>query len=173
LLTEQWSSETARRIIEALGNHVATAITRKDIALLESFTHPDKGVMFAAYAGIGSDNVVLKHLTTAYESDRTLVWGYSDGTGDPINLSFREFFDRYIYWDLRTAKEVGFNRVIGRGNNCDNALQYFPNSITVEYHDPGTNGQLLKIGWRSSRLVFQEKKGTWYLVAVVNDQWTI
>jgi hypothetical protein len=102
------------------------------------------------------------------------TWGKSMGTGEPITLTFAEYYQGFVYGaDFMKAPKVGYNTVIGRGNTINNWPEVYPNGIMVEYHFPGFDEKFQGMDWRSLRLVFEREKEIWYLVGIINDQWTI
>jgi len=102
------------------------------------------------------------------------VWGAYDGTGDPINLTFEGYYNKFIYdVDFANAKIIGNNTVVGHGNSLINISEVYPGAVFIEYHFPGFDPQYNGMDWRSLRLIFEEKDGAWYIVGIVHDQWTI
>ena len=101
-------------------------------------------------------------------------WGYFDGSGRPINLTFDAYFMRFIYdADFARPQQIGYNIVIGRGNTINNIAQFYLNAIFIEYHFEGTDPEGSGMNWKSLRLVLEEHQGAWYLVGIVHDEWTI
>jgi len=144
---------------------------------LASLVHPANGVRFSPYAYVDPKrDVVLSRseLTSTWRDNRSFGWGNYDGTGDPIELPIRDYFQSFVYdVDFASAKKVGYNSVLGRGNTTNNAREIYPQSTIVEYHFSGFDPSFEGMDWRSLRLVFAEKHGDWYLVGVIHDQWTI
>ena len=63
--------------------------------------------------------------------------------------------------------------LIGKGNTLNNIAQVYPNGEFVEFHFTGFDTQYEGMDWTSLRLVFEENNGTWFLIGIVHDQWTI
>ncbi len=173
--TQTISETEAKRLIENISNQVFSAIKNKDIAKLASFVHPGKGIIFSPYASVSEKNVLLKSsdVVPAYSGNKIYLWGYTDGKGDPMNYTFKEYFDKFVYSDFSKFTQTGYNKILGGGNSTNNAFDYFPNAIIVEYYNPGTDSKYEGMDWESLRLVFQEKDGVWFLVGVIRDEWTI
>lgn len=171
------SSEEARQIIEQRANEVITALQEKDMETLSNYVHPDKGVRFSPYAFVRpEDHVVFsaEEIQGAFEDEPVYHWGTYDGSGEPIDLTFSEYYDEFVYsQDFAAAPQVGYNEVLGQGNTINNAQEVYEDAIIVEYHFPGFDPQYEGMDWESLRLVFQEYQGTWYLVGIIHDQWTI
>ena len=78
-----------------------------------------------------------------------------------------------IVRSLGLEDEVGFDQTVGQGNTINNIIEVYPEAVVVEYHFEGFDPQYAGMDWRSLRLVFEESGGTWYLVGIVHDEWTI
>jgi hypothetical protein len=142
---------------------------------LSSFVHPDKGLRFSPYVYVESSNRVFTRWQVAnlFRNNRRYMWGEADGTGDPLRLTARQFFNQFIYdKDFLRAKEVNYNTVKGRGNTINNIFEFYPRTIAVEYYLPGTNPQYSGMDWGGLWLVFEQKGNTWYLVGLASDEWT-
>jgi len=167
----------AKQIIASRANQVILLLKKKDFAKLSKVIHPDKGVRFSPYAYVSGnkDKVFSARKIKTLSSDKTkYIWGAYDGSGDPIQLAFRDYYKRFVYSrEFAAAKQIGYNRFIGGGNTINNAFQAYPKSIIVEYHFTGFEPKYEGLDWESLRLVFEEKKGVWYLVGIIHDQWTI
>lgn len=152
------------------------ALQAADGKALAGLAHPSQGVRFSMYAFVhtesGGDLVFTAAQLTAIESDQTRYrWGIQDGNGQPYEQTLAGYLQRFDRGYL-TQGQVGYNQVIKLGNTKNNIQQAYPNGIFVEYHLPGT-GEQADYNWSSVRLVFEQEKGTWYLVGVISDQWTI
>ncbi len=163
-------------VISERAGQIIWALKKKDMKTLSQFAHPDKGVRFSPYSYVKNEDLIfyaadLKSLML----DQTVhSWGYFDGTGLPINLTFDAYFKRFIYnAELSRPKQVGCNTGIGRGNTINNIAAFYPNAFFVEYYFVGMKPQQSEMDWRSLRLILEEQKGAWYLVGIVNDEWTI
>lgn len=156
-----------------------TALRDRDWETLASLVHPDLGVRFSPYGNIkpvaGGDRVrTAAQVRLGFTDTAVYRWGHYDGTGDPIDLSFQGYFNRFVYnADFVNAPVVKYNRIAGRGNTLINLHEVYPHGQFVEYHFPGFDPQFGGMDWQSLRLVFAEKSGNWYLVGIVHDQWTI
>jgi hypothetical protein len=155
---------------------IIMALKDEDLTTLESLVHPDQGVRFSPYTYLRDEDLVFSaQRIQEILADRTVyTWGSFDGTGDPIQLTFGEYYDRFVYdVDFARPHVVGFSETIGMGNTINNIAEVYPQAITIEYHFEGFDPQFVGLDWRSLRLVLEEKEGIWYLVAVVHDEWTI
>lgn len=172
----QISSSTTKRIILNRAQEVISTIKNKDMEKLSTFIHPDKGVRFSPYSFIDleTDLVFTSTQIKNILTDTTKYnWGYYDGSGADMRLKFSKYFEQFIYdQDFANAKEIGYQRIIGRGNMKNNNFEVYPQAIIVEYHFPGFNPKYEGMDWVSLRLVFEKKNNVWYLVGIIHDQWT-
>lgn len=162
---EQIIAPTAKQAIEALKN--------RDMIRLGGMAHPEKGVLFSPYGFMGEDKVVLnpEQLVDALTDPTVRHWGSYDGTGDPIELIFAAYFDRFVYsHDFAAAPQISYNQPL---KEIYHAEEFAPDSIMVEYHFPGFDPQYEGMDWQSLRLVFEQQDQTWYVVGMLHNQWTI
>lgn len=164
--------------LPAAAREVVEALEARDLGRLAERVHPEEGVIFSPYAYVEPETHVtltaadLRRVAGGESIER--LWGHHDGSGEPIRLPFREYFERFVYDAPYLAEgEVAVDRRQGRGNTLDNAARVWPDGRIVEYHVPGTDPRYEGMDWRSLRLVFQEEDGRWYLVGIVHDEWTI
>lgn len=156
---------------------VVFALHDKDLAALSALVHPTKGLRFSPYAYVRVDeDVVLSadEIAGMGDSQEVYQWGVFDGTGDPIDLTFGEYWDLFVYdVDLTQAHIVGYNEIVGRGNTIANHEEVYPLATTIEYHFTGFDARFEGLDWRSVRLVLEQENETWYLVGLIHDEWTI
>ncbi|HAA25207.1 MAG TPA: hypothetical protein DCE11_03680 [Ruminiclostridium sp.] len=173
----QEGEEYFKSIIEDRATNVLTAIKNYDMEKLADAVHPDKGVRFSPYAYVDVDKDLVftaEEVKNLAADTKTYLWGYYDGSGEPINLSFSDYYKRFIYdADFLNAEQVGYNEALGHGNTINNSFDVYENSIIVEYHFSGFDPQYVGMDWRSLRLVFEKKDDAWYLVGIIHDEWTI
>lgn len=152
-------------------------IKSKDLAGLAEIVHPEKGVRFTPYpyVDLEGDKVFTAQAVAALPGDATVyLWGNYDGSGEPIKLSFADYYQRFIYdHEFAEPQIIGNNVVIGTGNTQDNVQQAYPAGKFVEFHFEGFDPQYEGIDWSSLKLVFEQQNGTWFLVGIVHGEWTI
>ncbi|HLO03082.1 MAG TPA: hypothetical protein VK191_08245 [Symbiobacteriaceae bacterium] len=146
-----------------------------DLGALAAYVHPTKGLRFSPYVHSNpTDRLYQTAQLGGAMGDQTVVgWGSFDGSGEPMNLKFQAYWNRFVWdRDFTTSTQIAVDKRQGQGNSTDNTAATFPGAHWVEYYTPGTatyNG----MDWASLRLVFEQHNGQWYLVAIVRDQWTI
>lgn len=161
-------------LLRGRATEAVTALRDKDFAKLAALIHPDKGVRFTPYTFVQARDVVLDAATIRQgtANARTYLWGFSDGKGDPLEWTLERYLARYVYErDYAAAPQILIdNYPQVRGNKYDNTRAVFPSARTVEYVFPETGPGP---NWSGLRLVFEDRGGTWYLVGIIHDEWTI
>lgn len=156
---------------------VINLLKNKDMNGLASHIHPVKGVRFSPYSYIElqSDLVFTsQQIVTLLQSSQIYNFGVYDGSGDPIQVTFNNYYDKFVYdVDFANPHLIGNNVVLGKGNTTNNISQAYPNGMFVEFHFTGFNPQYSGMDWKSLRLVFEDVSGVWYLVGIVHDEWTV
>lgn len=169
--------DTIESKLRQLGESTLKALKDRDMQKLSSIVHPDKKLRFSPYTFVDLDQALAfsaQELKTLMTSDKVYTWGLYDGSGEPIKLTFREYMDAFVYdRDFLNAEEVGYNRYIGKGNTVNNISSVYPDATMLEYYFSGFDPQYDGLDWESLKLIFEEKDGNWYLVAIIHDEWTI
>jgi hypothetical protein len=161
--------QAARQVVEAF--------TAKDGASLAQLVHPEKGVRFSpsAYVDSESDVVFFRDQARQFWADqKNYTWGVADGTGDPINMTPSQYCDRYIIdRDFLHPSSISVNKDRARGNTNNNAASVYPQGTRVEYYiAPSPSAGVSEFDWAALRLVFEGIGDSWFLVAVIHDEWT-
>lgn len=169
-----YSPAQAEKIIAPRANGVIAALKNRQMNQLAQFVHPQKGLRFSPYVFASQKDLLFQRAQVRHLGNSGMIrhWGEYDGTGDPIRLAWREYFQKFVYSrDFAMSKEIRYNLVTKRGNTINNLREFYPGSIVVEYYTPGseTYGGL---DWQGLWLVFQPRGTTWYLVGIAHDQWT-
>ena len=134
------------------------------------------GLRFSPYGYIrdGDQTFTAEQVRTIQAVSRIFHWGVYDGSGEPIDLSFPAYYEKFIYdVDFAQPQAIGFNTTIGTGNTINNLTEFYPGADFVEYHFYGFDPQYGGMDWRSLRLVFQPSADGYKLVGIVHDQWTV
>lgn len=162
--------------LEEAAEEVINALAEKDMAAVAEFVHPEQGVRFSPYTYVDESHQVFTadELAGLEGSQVILLWGYYDGTGDPIELTFDDYYERFIYSaDFVNPEQMAVDQELGYSSMINNIADFYPGSSFVEYHFSGFVEDYGGMDWVSLRLVFIEDDGSWYLVGIVHDQWTI
>lgn len=166
----------SKKLIE-LNKEILTALKKQDYQILASHIHPTLGLRLSPYATISVNNdVVFKssELQKKMKESTKLFWGNYDGTGDPIDLSTKDYFLEFVYdVDFLNADKITINRSLAKGNSLNNIPSIYPESVYVENYFSGFNKKYEGMDWRALRLVFQKEGDKYYLIGIIHDQWTI
>ncbi len=170
------SSTNVEWTVRNRAGEAVNALRNRDMTKLSELIHPDKGVRFSAYSHATEKDMTFSasQIADIFNSQQKYFWGSYDGSGDPIELTFEEYFKKFVYdRDFAGAPQVGYNKILGTGNTLVNINEFYPGCNFVEYHFPGFDPQYSGMDWVSLRFVLENKSGTWYLVGILHDQWTI
>lgn len=163
-------------LLQEAGNILQT-LKRQDYAGLSAYVHPSYGVQFTPYSTVQADRDLRlsAEQIAVLGSDSTLhTWGVTDGSGEPIRMSGREYFARYVFnVDYTQAPIIGIDTVMESGNALENVADSYPECRFVEYHFPGIDPQNKGFDWCSLKLVFSPCQDSWRLVGIIHSEWTI
>lgn len=162
--------------LTAVAELVVDALAQNDIENLAEFVHPEMGVRFSPYAFVREEHQVFLpgDLPALVSLDEVYTWGSYDGTGETIELTFDSYYDEFVYSsDFANAEQMAVNERLGQGNSINNVREFYPGASFVEYHFSGFEDAYEGLDWESLRLVFLQEDGTWWLVGIVHDEWTI
>ncbi|MGI6358554.1 MAG: hypothetical protein ACOX2K_07690 [Bacillota bacterium] len=168
-LSDQQPLPSALKVIRLLRD--------KDFAGVADWVHPDKGLRFTPYAFIEveKDRRFSAEEVAGLMGDETVYeWGFYDGSGEPIELTFADYYQRFVYdQDFVNAQVIGNNYSVSYGNTIDNIGEAYPDGKYIEFYFPGLHPEYGGADWRSLRTVFEQENDTWYLVGIVHSEWTI
>ena len=163
-------------MIRHKADQVVEALHDRDLDRLASLVHPMLGIRFSPYAFVREADitVTVEDVPNLFSEDTVHPWGIYDGSGAPIELTFAQYYDQFIYdQDFTNAEEIGYDRRIGgEGGTINNIPDFYPGGVMVEFHFTGFNPDYGGLDWRSLRLVFVEYGEAWFLIGIVHDEWT-
>ena len=143
---------------------------------LAELVHPVYGLRFSPYGNVQSEHRVFPadQIKSLLDDPSSYTWGSYDGSGEPIALTFGDYFQRFVWsQDFSQAAQVSFDQRLGMGNTLENSHDFFPGAVVVEYYNPGRDPAYAGMDWQSLRLVFQPDGMGWKLVGIIHDEWTI
>jgi len=165
-VTSQFILESAAAII--------TALKSRDFELLATYVHRIKGVRFSpyAYVDVESDQIFQTDAVRTLDTNiGDYLWGYYDGSGDPIKGTFDQYYDEFIFsHDFTNSTYLSIDTTIVDGNTIDNSLEVYPDARIVEFNFPSSDSSGLD--WSSLRIVLEWHHEAWRLVGLVHDHWT-
>ena len=166
-------------ILLRLTNTILIALKNKNYSTFANYIHPVSGIRFSPYGYVDT----LHHLRfsrdkfiamTRNNSQEMIVWGEFDGTGDPIKLTWNNYMQRFVYdVDFAKPEKRSVNEFIGSGNSLNNLDSVYKDCDFTESHFSGFEKKYEGHDWRTLRLVFKERKGKYFLVGIIHDEWTI
>src|SRR5690606_19219061 len=106
--------------------------------------------------------------SAAVKSTQTMLWGQYDGTGDPIELSVKDYLEKFVYdVDFLNAEEVNINASSSSGNIMNNIGTAYAGADYVENYFAGFNPEFQGMDWRALRLVFKKEGDSYFLIGIV------
>jgi len=167
-VSQQTLTQQAMRIQQALAN--------KDYASITGDIHPTRGVRLSMYAYVRpeTDKVFSREQYAQYlqQSKIRFTWGEKDGTGDLLIEPLPTYLEMWVNAEKFSNASINVNEFKNNGNSINNLKKIYQNSEVVEFYYSGSE-QYSGMDWRVLRLVFDEYQGKRYLVAIINDQWTV
>lgn len=162
-------------VLRQRNDEILQSLKNKDYKTFASWIHPEKGIRFSMYAFV--DLKEDKHFSKAdfekYQPTKTLfTWGAEDGSGDPYKATINDYLGKWVFSKDFTASKYTLNTFTGGGNSMNNLKEIYPKADFTENYVKGTE-KYGGMDWKTVRFVFEEYQDQYYLVAVVNDQWTI
>lgn len=155
---------------------VIELIKSENFSDLGVYVHPNTGVRFSPYSYIDIQNAQIfqaAQFQNLSGNPNVYLWGNYDGTGDPINLTFDDYYDEFIYdEDFANPHIYGNNNLVGTGNMIFNFSDVHPSGQFIEFHFTGFDPQYDGLDWTSLVLGFEQNNNTWYLVSIIHRQWT-
>lgn len=165
------------QITLSAGNSILEILSSKEYESLLSHIHPTDGIRFSPYGYVNvKDHLhfTREEFSKQLSTNKTLIWGYTDGRGDPMLLDTEGYFSKWVYdTNYLEAERTSYNKIIQSGNSLINMTEVYPDSYFVEYNFSGFDEKFFGMDWRSLRLVFKFQNRKPYLVAIIHDKWTI
>lgn len=165
---------TKEETVKTLNDEILSTLKSKDYVKLSNSIHPEKGIRFSMYGYIQPkrDKLLTKEEFIKYiPTNIKFTWAEKDGTGDKLVLSLKDYLNTWVYVKDFTKSDYSENSIKAVGNSINNMKDIYPNSTFTENYLDGSE-EYGGMDWNSLRFVFEELNGIYYLVAVINDQWT-
>lgn len=169
LTNEQKVLITAREVIGAL--------SARDYQKLEGLVSSDGLSLNQEPRFDSTKNLIAKNDVSLIPKDTKIyLWGYTDGKGDPINLTRGQFLTTYIYSnsiDYLKAPDVAVNKTLGGGNSVNTIDKDINGRTYVAFHFSGFDPKYGGMDWTTLYLVFDSVNGEYKLRGIAKDNWTI
>ncbi|WP_336718959.1 hypothetical protein [Chryseobacterium mucoviscidosis] len=166
---------TKDQALKKINEDIIQALKDKNFKKFAEFIHPEKGVRFSMYAFVNpkEDKKFSKADFIRYQPTKTLfTWGTMDGSGDLYRATIRDYLADWVYSKDFATAQVSLNEFQGKGNSLNNLKAIYTNADFTENFIKGSEANS-GMDWKCLRLIFEEFQGKYYLIGVVNDQWTI
>lgn len=162
------------QVLRKLNRDIIHLLKTKNYSSLQRYIHPEKGVRFSMYAFVSPQDKLFsaQEYHKYVESPVKFTWGTTDGEGKPVVLSLPAYLETWVFKRDFSQAEVFINEFKGSGNSLNNLKEKYSDSRFTENYIHGTE-QYSGMDWNALRLVFEKFEGRYFLVAVINDQWTI
>ena len=153
------------------------AISNEDAETIASIVHPGQGIRISPDMNVTQESIVLKpkDIKEHLNDEKKFKWGIEDGTGDPIVLTLNEYLQtRAEIFSGVTDVLTGDIATIGkrRSSAPNTTATFFASDVlVVSYRIQASHPE--NHDWQTLWMVFRQKNGVWFLVGLVNDQWTI
>ncbi|MCB5175685.1 hypothetical protein [Microvirga lenta] len=168
--------EAARDAAQGAVADILNALAGSDFRSLASHLG-EEGLVVSPYVMLDAGDVRLSRaeVERCGEDPRVRLWGYRDGSGDPIEMTCRRYFSEFVWdADYRRADEVLYDEPRQRGLEPNNNHEFAPQGTVVELHIRETpEGVQPYKSWRSLRLVFRRGDQGLSLIAITRDIRTI
>lgn len=158
-----------------LANEIVEALKYKDFAFVDGNVMPWEKLKFVPYANMKNEwrSMDLDEMLAGIASLDTLNWGKYYGSWVDMELNFGLYFHKYVYdYEYYREWKIVYNVEWLDGDIENNIKQVFPDSYVVEYIRTPWVFQDEK-EWTSLNLVFEQKWNSWFLVALVHNQWIV
>ncbi|MBF2719949.1 hypothetical protein IP510_08660 [Psychrobacter sp. NG254] len=170
------SADISQQTLRQQALRIQRALANKDFSRITNDIHPTRGVRFSMYAYVRpeSDKVFSRGQYAQYlqQSNIRFTWGEKDGTGDVLITPLPMYLDTWVDGKKFNNANISINEFKNNGNSINNLKEIYQASDVVEFYYKGTD-EYDGMDWRVLRLVFDEYQGKRYLVAIINDQWTV
>ena len=169
-------SDASQQTLRQQALRIQRALANDDFARITNDIHPTRGVRFSMYAYVRpeTDKVFSREQFAQYlqQAKIRFTWGDLDGSGDTLVIPLPEYLDTWVAGEKYNNASISVNEFKHNGSMINNLKEIYPNSEFVEFYHKGSE-QYSGMDWRILRLVFEEYQGKRYLVAIVNEQWTV
>jgi hypothetical protein len=173
-------SESGKEVLK-LAQDTLGMLKNKDWGAVGRMTHPEQGLTFSPYGFVDTSTAVcfgMGDVATLEDDGMVRVWGHYDGSGEPIECEFGEYYDRFVMsHDFTRATQIGVERIVKDSGHEMNLYVFGNGASYVDFQMPGS-GSEADYNWASLQLVFSWFGGDQYhveglyLVAVVHDTWS-
>lgn len=169
-------SDNSQQTLRQQALRIQRALANNDFSRIANDIHPTRGVRFSMYAYVNpeTDKVFSREQFAQYlqKPQIRFTWGERDGSGEPLVIPLPEYLETWVDAKKFNEAHITINNTESRGNMINNVKDIYPKLDVVDFYYKGTD-EYEGIDWRGMRLVFDDYQGKRYLIAIINDQWTV
>jgi hypothetical protein len=164
-------------LILNLTRQVLISFRNKDYNKFSDFIHPIFGIRFSPYSYVDTESdmkFTREKFVEELKTQNKFIWGTYDGGDESIFLTLTKYLKSIADGDYLNAEKTSVNKVIGgAGSNNNNIEEIYPKCDFSESYYSGLDKELEYTDWHSLRIVFKKYEKRYYVVGIVEDQWTI
>ncbi|MBC8147508.1 MAG: hypothetical protein H8E98_05935 [Bacteroidetes bacterium] len=168
---------TKDTILVNLTKEILLCFKNQEYKKITDYIHPTLGIRFTPYAYIDTIRnlrFTADNFAFTIDNDQLFDWGYYDGIGSIIRLTLHDYIKKFVYdVDFLNPEVLSINKSIGYGNMINNIKEMYKGCDFVENYFSGFDEDAAGGDWRGLRLVFKKDLGTYYLIGIIHDKWTI
>lgn len=166
---------TKEHLLIQTAQNVLSALANKDYVKLAELTSPD-GLTLNLYPNLDLTKIhsTKDNVSNLPNEKKVYLFGYTDGKGDPINMTTYDFINKWIYTkDYQNAPDVAVNKTLGSGNSLNSIATDIGTRDFVALHFAGFDPKYEGMDWTTIYLIFDKIGIEYKLRAIAKDNWTI
>jgi hypothetical protein len=157
--------------IEQKATEIYHALHNRDMDLLSSYVHSEKGLFLSLYYYLDQFAVVFEkdEVPKLLEDDTEYLWGYGEANMELLYTP-KGYMDRFLKPDtFLNQNNAFFDSQTKRSDDLNGHIKAaFPESKIVEFYKDTRYED-----WKSVYLVFEPNdQSIWELVAIISNEWT-
>ncbi|WP_342527289.1 hypothetical protein MKY84_01460 [Chryseomicrobium sp. FSL W7-1435] len=161
--------------LEQQAHEILEALNNRDMEILASNVHSQKGIQFSPYYSVSDSTVTFQQneVSVLLSDSETYLWGYGEANTE-IRLTPAGYFEEYLQVERFFEADEVFVDAPNTELDPSNYLKsVFPDAKIVEFYHAGTE-QYSGLDYRSLNLVFEQDNATsdWKLVAIIDNLFT-
>lgn len=167
--------EIKKESLKQINDEILQSLKTKNYKHFAEFIHPEKGLRFSMYAFVNpnEDKHFSKSDFQKYQPTKTIfTWGARDGSGELYKATINQYLTDWVFVKDFAKSTYSLNEFQGGGNSLNNLKEIYPNKDFTENFIKGTE-KYGDMDWNTLRFVFEQFEGKYYIIAVINDRWTI
>ena len=157
-------------------NNIIAYLKNDNLIQFATTFHPKKGCKFIPYPYLVEEDLVFSNddFRKELQTNKKLHWGMYDSSGEPIDLTIKNYVKQFVY-DVNykdKATDININENLTISNTINNISEFYPKAQYIEFYYDGT-AEFEGMDWSSLIFYIEKLNNKYYLVAVVHNQWTI